>query len=55
MLGMQDYVVSYPFRAAFFLLVGLGVIFWVLHRIVSNDVNADSRVDHKTGKSSRLD
>ena len=55
MLGIQDYVSSYPFRAAFFLFVGLGVIFWWLHRIVSDDVNADPRVDHKTGKSNRLD
>jgi len=55
MLGIQNYVVSYPFRAVFFLFVGLGVIFWVLLRIVSDDVKADTRVDHKTGKSGRLD
>ncbi|EDR04936.1 protein disulfide isomerase [Laccaria bicolor S238N-H82] len=55
MLGIQNYVIAYPLRAAFFLFVGLGVLFWVLHRLVSNDVNADPRVDHKTGKSSRLD
>lgn len=54
--AFEAYVVEYPFRFVFFLIVGMGALFYALYKWVGSDVAGLERGDHLTkSKGGRLD
>ncbi|EAU82485.2 thioredoxin domain containing 5 [Coprinopsis cinerea okayama7 len=57
MISLEVYISTYPFRFIFFLLTGLGVLFWVLFKWVGSDAARLERGDHVLykAKEGRID
>jgi len=53
--SVETFVYDKPFHALFILLFGVAFIFWMLHKLIGNDVSSTNNFKEYKGRNARLD